>query len=95
MNMHNVLDKQYYSQLKNINTAYCNTTPIKILEHLDTRWCPINIQARKILKDEYYTDWNSSDVHITTFWDEAQHRAEPTRQVVHHHQQQGQATVLP
>ncbi len=67
MNMSNVLDKQYYSQLKNVNTAYRNTTPIKILEHLDTRWCPLDIQARKILKKEFYTDWDSSDIHITAF----------------------------
>jgi hypothetical protein len=72
MNMHNVLDKQYYSQLKNIKTAFRNTTPIQILKHLDTRWCPLNIQGCKILKKEFYTDWDSSDVHITTFWDEAQ-----------------------
>jgi hypothetical protein len=39
MNMQDALDKQYYSQLKNINTAYRNTTPIQILVHLDTRWC--------------------------------------------------------
>jgi hypothetical protein len=67
MNMHNTIDKQYYSQLKNINTAYCNTIPIQILEHLDLRWCPLDIQARKILKKEFYTDWDSSDVHITSF----------------------------
>jgi hypothetical protein len=36
MNMRNALDKQYYLQLKHINTAYRNTTPIQILEHLDT-----------------------------------------------------------
>ena len=36
MNMRDALDEQYYSQLKNINTAYRNTTPIQILEHLDT-----------------------------------------------------------
>ncbi len=28
MNMHDALDKQYYLQLKHINTAYRNTTPI-------------------------------------------------------------------
>jgi hypothetical protein len=61
------LDKQYYSQLNNINTAYRNTTPIQILKHLDTCWCPLNVQARKILKKEFYTDWNSNDIHITTF----------------------------
>ena len=38
MNMHNALSKQYYLQLKHINTAYRNTTPIQILEYLDTRW---------------------------------------------------------
>jgi hypothetical protein len=36
MNMHDALDKQYYSQLKHINTIYCNTTPLQILDHLDT-----------------------------------------------------------
>jgi hypothetical protein len=43
MNMRDALDKQYYLQLKHINTAYRNTTPIQILEHLDTRWCPLDI----------------------------------------------------
>ncbi len=61
------LDKQYYSQLKNINTAYRNTTPIQFLKHLNTRWCPLDVQACKILKKEFYTDWDSSDVHITAF----------------------------
>jgi hypothetical protein len=65
MNIHNVLDKQYYSQLKHINTAYRNSTPIQILEHLDTRWCPLDVQAHKMLKKN--SDWDSSDVHITTF----------------------------
>jgi hypothetical protein len=67
MNMQDALDEQYYSQLKNINTTYRNTTPIQILVHLDTRWCPLDVQARKILKKEFYTDWDSSDVHITVF----------------------------
>jgi hypothetical protein len=43
MNMRDALDEQYYLQLKHINTAYRNTTPIQILEHLDTRWCPLNV----------------------------------------------------
>jgi hypothetical protein len=67
MNMQNTPDKQYYSQLKNVNTAYRNTTPIQILKHLDTCWCPFNVQASKILKKEFYTAWDSSDVHITAF----------------------------
>ncbi len=67
MNMRDALDEQYYSQLKNITTAYCNTTPIQILVHLDTRWCPLDLQARKILKKEFYTNGNSSDVHISAF----------------------------
>jgi hypothetical protein len=67
MNMQDALDKQYYSQLKNINIAYCNTTPIQILKHLNTRWCPLDIQACKILKKEFYTYWDSSDIHITDF----------------------------
>ncbi len=53
MNMRDTLNKQYYSQLKNIITAYRNTTPIQILEHLDTRWCPLDVQARKLLKRNF------------------------------------------
>jgi hypothetical protein len=53
MNMCNVLDKQYYSQLKNVNTAYHNTTLIQILKHLNTPWCPLNVQACKMIKKEF------------------------------------------
>jgi hypothetical protein len=67
MNMCGVLVEQYYSQLKNVNTAYRNTTPIQNLWHLDTRGCPLDVQVHKILKKEFHTDWDSSDIHITTF----------------------------
>ncbi len=67
MNMQDALDEQYYSQLKHINTAYCNTTPIQILDHLDTRWCPLDVQAWNILKKEFYTDWDTSNMHLTAF----------------------------
>jgi hypothetical protein len=67
MKLRNALDEQYFSQLKHVNTAYCNTTPIQILEHLDTRCCPLDIHACKILKKELYADWDSSDTHITAF----------------------------
>jgi hypothetical protein len=45
MNKRNALDEQYYSQLEHVNTAYCNTIPIQILEHLDSCWCPLNVQG--------------------------------------------------
>ena len=67
MNMRDALDEQYYSQLKHINTAYRNTTPIQILEHLDTRWCPLDIRARKLLKAEFHADWDSTVMHLTAF----------------------------
>jgi hypothetical protein len=67
MNMCEALHKQYYSQLKHINTAYCNTTPIQILEHLDTRWCPLDVQARKLLKAEFHANWDSTVMHLTAF----------------------------
>jgi hypothetical protein len=67
MNMRDALDKQYYSQLKHINTAYRNTTPIQILEHLDTRWCPLDIRARKLLKAEFHANWDSTVMHLTAF----------------------------
>ena len=67
MNMRDALDEQYYSQLKNVNTAYRNTSPIQIVEHLDTGWCPLDIQARKMLKKEFYTDWDTSNTHLMAF----------------------------
>ncbi len=35
-NMCNALDKNWYSQLKHIHTAYHNMTPIQLLEHLNS-----------------------------------------------------------
>jgi hypothetical protein len=67
MNMQDALDEQYYSQLKHVNTAYCNTTAIQILNHLETQWCPLNVQAQKILKNEFYTDWDTSNINLTAF----------------------------
>jgi hypothetical protein len=65
--MRNALDEQYYLQLKHINTAYCNTTPIQILEHLDTQWCPLDVRAKKLLEAEFHANWDSSIMHLTAF----------------------------
>jgi hypothetical protein len=65
--MRDALDEQYYSQLKHINTTYHNTTAIQILDHIDTRWCPLDVQAWKILKKDIYTDWDTSNMHLTAF----------------------------
>jgi hypothetical protein len=65
-NLRDALDKQYYSQLKHCLTAYCNITPFLILEHLNERWCPLNVQAKKVLKKEYYTKYDA-DEHLTAF----------------------------
>ena len=65
--MRDALGKQYYSQLKHINTAYRNTTPIQILEHLDTRWCPRDVCARNLLKAEFHANWDSTGMHLTAF----------------------------
>jgi hypothetical protein len=35
-NFPDALDKAWYSQLKSVHTAYRNTTPIQILEHLNS-----------------------------------------------------------
>jgi hypothetical protein len=67
MNMRDALDEQYFSQLKHVNTAYRDTSPIQVLEHLNTRWCPLDVQARKMLKKEFYTDWDTSNTHLTAF----------------------------
>jgi hypothetical protein len=67
MNMRDAFDEEYYLQLKNINTAYRNTTPIQILDHLDTRWCPLDVRTRKLLKAEFHADWDNTVMHITAF----------------------------
>jgi hypothetical protein len=36
-NFRDALDENWYSQLKDVHTAYRNITPIQILEHLDTQ----------------------------------------------------------
>jgi hypothetical protein len=65
-NLRDALDKQYYSQLKHCLTAYRNVTPFQILEHLNDRWCPLDVKAKKTLKDAYYTKWDGNE-HLTAF----------------------------
>jgi hypothetical protein len=57
-NFCDTLDKSWYSQLKSVHTAYRNTTPIQILEHLNSRWCPLNVHAKKNLCMAYYVEWD-------------------------------------
>ena len=65
-NLREALDKQFYSQLKHRHSAYRNTTPYQILDHLDTVWCPLNVQAKKKLKDAYFAKWDEHE-HLTAF----------------------------
>jgi hypothetical protein len=65
-NLRDALDEQYYSQLRHCLTAYRNITPYQILEHLNDHWCPLDIQAKKALKQAYYTKWDS-DEHLMAF----------------------------
>jgi len=65
-NFREALDKNWYSQLKSAHTAYHNTTPIQILQHLESRWCPLDVHAKKNLCLAYYTEWDS-EIHLTAF----------------------------
>ena len=65
-NFQDSLDENWFSQLKSVHTAYRNTTPIQILQHLDTRWCPLDVHAKKNLPLAYYTEWDS-EIHLTAF----------------------------
>ena len=65
-NLRDSLDEQYYAQLKHRLTAYRNVTPFQVLDHLNDRWCPLDVKAKKALKDAYYTKW-SGDEHLTAF----------------------------
>jgi hypothetical protein len=49
-NFRDALDEQYYSQLCHQLTAYRNITAFQILEHLNNRWCPLDVKAKKELK---------------------------------------------
>ncbi len=55
-NFRDALDKSWYSQLKSVHTPYRNTTPIQILEHLNSRWCPLDVHAKKNLRIAYYAE---------------------------------------
>jgi hypothetical protein len=61
-----MFNEQYYLQLRNRLTAYSNVTPFQILEHLNDRWCPLDVRAKRALKDAYYTKWDG-DEHLTVF----------------------------
>jgi hypothetical protein len=65
-NFRDALDKSWYSQLKSVHTAYHNTTPIQILEHLSSRWCPLDVHAKKNLRIAYYAEWDGKQ-HLTAF----------------------------
>jgi hypothetical protein len=64
-NLCDAIDKQFYSQLKHCHTTFCNTTPSQILDHLNLTWCPLDVQAKKKLKDAYFSKWDSHK-HLTT-----------------------------
>jgi hypothetical protein len=53
-NLHDALDEQQ------------QRTPFQILEHLNDQWCPLDIKAKKALKDVYYTKWDGNE-HLTAF----------------------------
>jgi hypothetical protein len=65
-NFHDTLNKSWYSPLKGVYTAYRNTTPIQILEHLNSQWCPLDIHVKKNLHITYYAEWDR-DQHLTAF----------------------------
>ena len=66
-NLRDALDEQFYSQLRHRLTAYRNITPYQILKHLNNRWCPLDMKAKKELKKAYYTKWEHTVKHLTAF----------------------------
>jgi hypothetical protein len=65
-NMRDALDESRYSQLKHLHTAYHNVQPLQILEYLNTRWCPLDVNAKKMFKAGYWAKWDGK-LHITAF----------------------------
>jgi hypothetical protein len=41
-------------------------TPIQILAHLNSQWCPLDIHTKKKLKQDYYTN-GDVNTHLTAF----------------------------
>jgi hypothetical protein len=66
VNFRDALDETWYSQLKSVHTAYRNTSPIQILEHLNSQWCPLDVHAKKNLCIAYYAEWDGEQ-HLTAF----------------------------
>jgi hypothetical protein len=66
-NFWDALDEQYYFQLCHQLTGYRNITPFQILKHLNNRWCPLDVKAKKELKAAYYTKWDHANKHLMTF----------------------------
>jgi hypothetical protein len=60
------IDKNWYSQLESVHTAYRNTTLIQILDHLNSQWCPLDVHMKKYLRMAYYADWDGEQ-HLTAF----------------------------
>ena len=52
--------------MKHRLTKYRNITPQQILAHLDDQWCPLDVMAKKQIRDAYYTKWEE-DEHLTAF----------------------------
>ena len=65
-NTRDALDEQYYKQLKHQLTKYRNVKLQEILKHLNDRWCPLDVMARKQIQDTYYVKWDK-DQHLTAF----------------------------
>ena len=65
-NMRDALDEQYYAQLKHRLTKYRNIMPQKILDHLNDRWCPLDVMAKKQIRGAYYAKWDEEE-HLTAF----------------------------
>ena len=56
--MRDALDEQYYAQLKHRLTKYRNIKSQRILDHLNNRWCPLDVMAKKQICDAYYPKWD-------------------------------------
>ena len=83
-NFRDALDEKLVLPTQEHHTVYHNTIPIQILQHLDTRWCPLNVHAKKNLCLAYYTEWGSALMTIrfaSALWN--------------HHLRRRQAPILP
>ena len=56
--MRDALDLEYYAGLEHEVYEYLNVLPREYIVHLETNYCPLDVQAIKEVKEHFYRGWD-------------------------------------